>query len=62
MITPYIEFRKMANEKYLLAKAWDNRIGCAVAIEVLNHLKDEKHPNIVYGVETVKKRLDVVVL
>jgi len=57
MITPYIEFRKMANEKYLLAKAWDNRIGCAVAIEVLNHLKDEKHPNIVYGVGTVQEEV-----
>ena len=57
MITPYIEFRTMANEKYLLAKAWDNRIGCAVAVEVLNNLKEEKHPNIVYGVGTVQEEV-----
>ena len=57
MITPYIEFRTMANDKYLLAKAWDNRIGCAVAVEVLNNLKGESHPNIVYGVGTVQEEV-----
>ena len=39
----------------LLAKAWDNRIGCAIAIDVLKQLKDEKHPNVVYGVGTVQE-------
>lgn len=57
MITPYIEFREMANPKYLLAKAWDNRIGCAIAVEVLKNLKDEAHPNIVYGVGTVQEEV-----
>ena len=55
MITTYIEYCKMVNEKYLLAKAWDDCIGCAVAIEVLHHLKDENHSNIVYGVGTVQE-------
>src|SRR5690625_2365927 len=32
-IVPYFEFTKLQNEKMLLAKAWDNRIGCAIAIE-----------------------------
>src|SRR5699024_7613565 len=31
-IVPYFEFTKLQNEKMLLAKAWDNRIGCAIAI------------------------------
>jgi putative aminopeptidase FrvX len=57
MITPYIEFRTMANEKYLLAKAWDNRIGCAIAIDVLRQLKDQAHPNTVYGVGTVQEEV-----
>src|SRR5690554_85534 len=43
MVTPYIEFRTMGNDKYLLAKAWDNRIGCAIATDVLKELKKEKH-------------------
>lgn len=57
MITPYIEFRTMANEKYLLAKAWDNRIGCAIAIDVLNKLKEENHPNVVYATGTVQEEV-----
>ena len=47
----------MNNEKYLLAKAWDNRIGCAIAIDVLKALKDENHPNIVYGVGNVQEEV-----
>lgn len=56
-IVPYFEFTQMKNEKMLLAKAWDNRIGCAIAIEVLDQLKDEDHPNIVYGVGTVQEEV-----
>ena len=41
----------------LLAKAWDNRIGCAIAIDVLKALKDEKHPNIVYSVGAVQEEI-----
>ncbi len=57
MVTPYIEFRTMANDKYLLAKAWDNRIGCAIAIDVLKQLKNEKIPSTVYGVGTVQEEV-----
>ncbi|WP_112181573.1 MULTISPECIES: M42 family metallopeptidase [Paraliobacillus] len=54
---PYFEFTQMKNEKLLLAKAWDNRIGCAIAIEVLKHLQGEEHPNVVYGVGTVQEEV-----
>ena len=57
MVTPYFEFNVMKNEKYLLAKAWDNRIGCAIAIDVMRALKDEEHPNIVYGVGNVQEEV-----
>lgn len=57
MIVPDSEFTVMKNEKYLLAKAWDNRIGCAIAIEVLKRLQNEQHPNIVYGVGTVQEEV-----
>lgn len=57
MVTPYFEFTVMNNEKLLLAKAWDNRIGCAIAIDVLKALKDEKHPNIVYGVGAAQEEI-----
>ncbi|MEK4230279.1 M42 family metallopeptidase [Solibacillus sp. FSL H8-0538] len=57
MVTPYFEFNVMRNDKHLLAKAWDNRIGCAIAIDVLRALKDEQHPNIVYGVGNVQEEV-----
>lgn len=56
-IVPYFEFTVMNNEKLLLAKAWDNRIGCAIAIDVLKQLKGENHPNVVYGVGTVQEEV-----
>ncbi|BCB05078.1 M42 family metallopeptidase [Bacillus sp. KH172YL63] len=57
MVVPHFEFTVMNNEKMLLAKAWDNRIGCAIAIDVLKHLQNEKHPNVVYGVGTVQEEV-----
>ncbi|WP_077619025.1 M42 family metallopeptidase [Bacillus sinesaloumensis] len=56
-IVPYFEFTVMNNEKMLLAKAWDNRIGCAIAIDVLKYLKNEEHPNMVYGVGSVQEEV-----
>ncbi|MBP1968850.1 putative aminopeptidase FrvX [Virgibacillus natechei] len=56
-IVPYFEFTPLKNEKMLLAKAWDNRIGIAIAIEVLKQLKGVNHPNIVYGVGTIQEEV-----
>ncbi|MYL62828.1 M20/M25/M40 family metallo-hydrolase [Bacillus hwajinpoensis] len=56
-VVPVCEFTVMNNEKMLMAKAWDNRIGCAIAIEVLRKLKGENHPNTVYGVGTVQEEV-----
>lgn len=56
-VVPVCDFTVMKNEKYLMAKAWDNRIGCAIAIEVLRQLKDVAHPNVVYGVGTVQEEV-----
>ncbi|MBT2754503.1 M42 family metallopeptidase [Mesobacillus foraminis] len=57
MVVPYFEFTVMNNEKMLLAKAWDNRIGCAIAIDVMRQLKNEKHENIIYGVGTIQEEV-----
>ncbi|MBD8068919.1 M42 family metallopeptidase [Bacillus sp. PS06] len=54
---PYFEFTVMNNEKMLMAKAWDNRIGCAIAIDVLKQLKGEEHPNTVYSVGTIQEEI-----
>jgi endoglucanase len=57
MVTPAISFSPLANPKYLLGKAWDDRIGCAVFLEVMKRLKKEGHPNIVYGAGTVQEEV-----
>jgi putative aminopeptidase FrvX len=57
MAVPYFEFTVMNNEKMLLAKAWDNRIGCAIAIDVLKQLKESNHPNVVYGIGAVQEEV-----
>lgn len=57
MITPYIEFIKMANPKFMLSKAFDNRIGVALTLEVLDNLQNLQHPNTYYGVGSVQEEV-----
>ncbi|HEY9582590.1 MAG TPA: M42 family metallopeptidase, partial [Savagea sp.] len=57
MVAPYFEFTVMNNPDYLLAKAWDNRIGIAIAIDVMRKLKDENHPNILFSVGAVQEEV-----
>ena len=56
-IVPYSQFTVMANDKFLMAKAWDNRVGCAIVAEVLEKLQNEMHANTVYGVGTVQEEV-----
>lgn len=44
-IVPVCPFTPMANPKKIMAKAWDNRYGVGLAIELLKELKDETLPN-----------------
>lgn len=56
-IVPYSEFTVMANEKLLMAKAWDDRVGCAIFADVMEQLNGVEHPNVVYGVGTVQEEV-----
>lgn len=47
-IVPVTPFKQMANPKRLMAKAWDNRYGCAMAIELLESVKEIELPNTLY--------------
>ncbi|MBF0748736.1 M42 family metallopeptidase [Mammaliicoccus lentus] len=50
MVTPYSEFEELGDGNYLTAKAFDNRFGCALSVDVLNELKnDELGINLVSG-------------
>jgi putative aminopeptidase FrvX len=56
-VVPVCSFQPMHNPDLLLAKAWDNRFGCGLAIEVLRQLQSERHPNEVYAVGNVQEEV-----
>jgi putative aminopeptidase FrvX len=56
-IVPACDFTPMANPKKVLAKAWDNRYGCGLSVELLKELKNEKLPNILYSGATVQEEV-----
>ena len=56
-IVPICPFTPMANDKKILAKAWDNRYGCGLAIELLKELKNETLPNQLYSGATVQEEV-----
>jgi len=53
---PICPFTVLANDKMLLAKAWDNRFGCALAITTLQGLGDD-FPSTVYAGATVQEEV-----
>ena len=61
MVTPYSEFEVLTNDKYLTAKAFDNRYGCALAVEVLKRLKMKILALTYTVVPQCKKKLGYVV-
>jgi len=56
-ILPICPFTPMANPKKILAKAWDNRYGCGLAIELLKELQHEEVPNQLYSGATVQEEV-----
>jgi endoglucanase len=56
-VVPICPFTVMRNPDLLMAKAWDNRFGCALAIEALRRLKGQQHPNQVYAVGNVQEEV-----
>jgi endoglucanase len=56
-IIPICPFTVLGTGKAYLAKAFDDRVGCALFIEVIRNLRGGKHPNTVYGVGTVQEEV-----
>lgn len=48
-IIPICPFTPMANPNKIMAKAWDNRYGCGLAIELLKELHGEKVSSHIYS-------------
>ena len=56
-IIPNSDFIIMGNPKMYLSKAFDNRVACAIAIDVMKKLKTSRHPNTVLGGATVQEEV-----
>lgn len=56
-IVPVCPFTPLANPKKIMAKAWDNRYGVGLAIELMQALQFESHPNTVFAGATVQEEV-----
>ena len=56
-IAPDTKFTRLVGGTMYLAKAWDDRVGLAVMVEVLRRLKASRPPNTIYAVSTVQEEV-----
>ncbi|WP_017185894.1 M42 family metallopeptidase [Alkalibacillus haloalkaliphilus] len=56
-IIPVCPFTEMANEKKIMAKAWDNRYGCGLSVELLKELQGEKLAHTLFSGATVQEEV-----
>jgi endoglucanase len=56
-IVPDAQFVTLAGGKTFLSKAFDDRVGCAMMIEALQHFAQNEHPNVIYGAATVQEEV-----
>jgi endoglucanase len=56
-IVPDAGFEILASGKTYLSKAFDNRVGCALMVEAMQHFAQAPHPNTLYGVATVQEEV-----
>lgn len=56
-IVPHTLFAEMKNPRLVSGKAFDDRVGAALFVEIFRHLADEDLPNAVYGVGTVQEEV-----
>ncbi len=56
-IVPDSPFEQLANTDLYIAKAWDDRVGCGLLINLLSNLIAAEHPNTVYLAGTVQEEV-----
>ena len=56
-VIPVSDFTVMGNPRFYLAKAFDNRVGCALAVQAVAQLTTQGHPNVAYAVGTVQEEV-----
>ncbi len=58
-VVPVFPFTILRGGGTYMAKAWDDRLGCAVMIEVMRRLSRRRLPNTVYAVGTVQEEVGI---
>jgi endoglucanase len=58
-IVPWYPFTILKGGRTYMAKAWDDRVGCVMVVEVLRKLARLKRSNAVYGVGTVQEEVGI---
>jgi len=58
-VVPYSQFEMCSNSSSFMGKAFDDRTGCAMIIEILEELDQNKHPGTIYGVMTVQEEVGI---
>lgn len=56
-VVPICPFTVMKNPKKIMAKAWDNRYGCGLSLELLKEVHNETLPNTLYVGATVQEEV-----
>lgn len=56
-IAPDSKFTPLSGGSLYLAKAWDDRVGLGVMVEVMRRLRDAPPPNTLYAVATVQEEV-----
>jgi putative aminopeptidase FrvX len=56
-VVPRADFVTLANQKTYLSKAFDDRVGVALVVSTLQALKEQSHPNDLYGVASVQEEV-----
>lgn len=56
-VVPISEFTILSNPKTYMAKACDDRVGCAAVIATLQGLANSRHPNTLFGVASVQEEV-----
>jgi endoglucanase len=56
-IIPVCPFTTLNRGKTFMAKAWDDRVGCGMFVDVIKRLAKKKHANTVYGVGSVQEEV-----
>ena len=57
MVTPRSSFEVMNNPNFLVAKAWDDRVGALIAVDVIRKLKGVDHDFDIYAAGTVQEEV-----